>query len=106
MCYQCYIDSGKPEVVNDRVKSAAAAITKLYEHPDCGVGGYAHIVVDDWNTEDGNIDYCLMEALGGKYDIDEEGRQLCIEVLNKLKPLTEDERITALAIHNKFIPCP
>lgn len=104
MCYGCYEEAGKPAIVNDKTKKAAELIKDLYEQDGCGVGGYAHIVTDDWNLEDGNIDWCITEAEKGEYEhISEEGRQACINTLKCLKELTEDERYSALALVDNFI---
>lgn len=103
MCYGCYEEAGKPKILNEEVKKAADLIGKLYEHPDCGAGGYAHVVTDDWNLEDGSIDFCIKEAEKGEYDIDEEGRQLCLSILNQLKSLSKDERYSSLALADGFI---
>ena len=104
MCYECYEEAGKPAIVNDKTKKAAELIKDLYEQDGCEVGGYAHIVTDDWNLEDGNIDWCITKAEKGEYeDISEEGRQACINTLKCLKELTEDERYSALALVDNFI---
>ena len=103
MCYDCYIEHGKPKILNINVRRAAASIEELYDHPDCCVGGYAHIVTDDWNVDDCHIDFCIKEAEKGEYDIDEEGRQLCLSVLQQMKELSEDERYSALALVDGFI---
>lgn len=104
MCYGCYEEVGKPAIVNDKTKMAAELIKYLYEQDGCSAGGYAHIVTDDWNLEDGNIDLCITEAEKGEYEhISEEGRQACINTLKCLKELTEDERYSALALVDSFI---
>lgn len=104
MCYSCYEDAGCPNIVNEKTKKAAELIKYLYEQDGCGVGGYAHIVVDDWNLEDSSIDWCILEAEKGAYEhIPEESRIVCIDVLNFLKELTESERYSTMAIADGFI---
>ena len=104
MCYGCYEEAGKPAIVNDKTKKAAELIKDLYKQDGCGVGGYAHVVTDDWNLEDGNIDWCITEAEKGEYEhISEEGKHACINTLKYLKGLTEDERYSALALVDNFI---
>lgn len=104
MCYKCYEEAGCPAIINEKTKTAADLIKKLYQHPDCMAGGYAHIVTDDWNLEDYNIQSSISAAEKGEYDwINEEGRQLCLQTLHSLKPLTENERYSALALVHGFI---
>lgn len=85
------------------VIKAVKLIVKLYEHPECEAGGYAHIVTDDWNLEDEDIDFCIKQAEKGEHDIDEKGRKLCLEVLNQLKSLNEYERYLSLDLAHSFI---
>jgi hypothetical protein len=76
----------------------------LYKQDGCSVGGYAHIVTEDWNLDDACIDWCITEAEKGEYgDISEEGRQASIEALKCLKELTEDERCSVMAMVDGFI---
>lgn len=104
MCYGCYEKAGKPAIVNDKTKKALELVKNLYEQDGCGVGGYAHIVTDDWNLEDWNIDWCILEAEKGEYeDILEEGRQACINTLKFLRELTEDERYSVMALFDGFL---
>ena len=103
MCYGCYEEAGKPAIVNEKTKKAAELIKEIYEQDDCGAGGYAHIVVDDWNLGDGDIDFCIDAANKGSYDISEEGKQACLNCLNYLKELSENERYSAMAINRQFV---
>lgn len=95
---QCCVQGGYK-----KTKKAAELINEIYEQYDCGAGGYAHIVVDDWNMDDSSIDFCINAANEGEYDISEEGRQACLNCLNYLKELSEDERYSAMAIHDNFL---
>lgn len=104
MCYGCYEDANKPAIVNTKTKKAAKLIKNLYQQDGCAVGGYAHIVVEDWNLEHTHIVWCIEEAEKGEYDyVSEEGRQACITTLNFLKNLTKDEKYSAIALVNNFI---
>lgn len=102
MCYGCYEEAGKPEIINDKTKAAAALVDAVYEF-SC-VGGNAHIVVDDWNLEDHNIRWCLDTALAenvheaGVEQLDAE--RACLEAL---LALTAAERASAMALHDGFI---
>jgi uncharacterized Fe-S cluster-containing radical SAM superfamily protein len=104
MCYECYEEAGKPTIINDKTKKAAELIKTMYEQEGCSVGGYAHIVTDDWNLDDDSVDWCIKEAEKGEYEhISDHGRQSCLNTLKCLKELTEDERYSALALVDYFI---
>lgn len=99
MCDECYEGYEGLPIVNEKTKRAAELIIELYHTEDCGVGGYGHIVFDDLNIEDGNVDWCIEEANKGQYDfIGEEGRQASLKALKYFKNLTEDERMSAIGI--------
>lgn len=93
MCINCWIQAGRPMIRNEAVETCAAMIDGYCDRVPGG--GYAHIVVEDWNLEDGNIDCCLKAANGD----DEEG---VIDVLLALRALSEDERYSAMAIADGF----
>jgi len=102
MCYGCYEDAGSPAIVNEKTKATAALVAKVYEF-SC-VGGNAHNVVDDWNLKDHNIRWCLDEALKeNAHEADSE--QLAAEraCLEALLALTDDERASAMALHDGFL---
>ena len=98
MCYGCWKDKyGKPEIVNELTVSAAKEIEKVYSY-NCG-GGDAHIVIDDWNLSDENIEWCIENAK----DEDIEARESALYCLRILREMTIDERASALAIHDGFV---
>lgn len=102
MCLGCYIKAGSPVIVTDATKAAASLIAAIYEF-SC-VGGNAHIVVDDWNLGDENIDWCLNEALKTNFH-EASIKQLEAEraALTALRALTVSERYSAMALHDKII---
>jgi hypothetical protein len=104
MCYTCWKIKGNPAVINEKTIQAAKLIDMIYENRDCVTGGYAHIVVHDWNLNDDNIQFCIDCATKREYNyIGEEGRQACLICLAFLKTLTEEERYSSMAICNGFI---
>ncbi len=105
MCYGCYEENGKPAIVNDKTKKAAELITNIYNQKDGAAGGYAHIVTDDWNLTDDDIEYCINSANEKSSEdyISEQCRLVCIECLNYIKELTLEERYSAMALSNDFI---
>jgi hypothetical protein len=53
MCIGCYEEAGSPKVATSAVLEAAALADRLDPY------GRFHIVIDDWNLDDSNIQYCL-----------------------------------------------
>lgn len=118
MCSGCWEEAGKPIIDTPAVRMAAAAAAEVYEH-SC-VGGNLHIVLDDWNVEDGNLEFCsqCIDAAGAMPGVTETSpefhqrynakkranpdppEQLAAEraCCDLLMALTEDERYSALAL--------
>lgn len=66
-------------------------ITKIYAHPEGGAGGPLHIVLDDGNTRDKDIQFCLTpETMDGFPDDIQALAKECGEAL--LEFGDEDER--------------
>lgn len=104
MCIDCYRNYGSPKVFNENVTQAVWLIKELYGCEMGGAGGYAHIVVDDWNLEDSNVDFCLSSAKGNSDpDYPTETKEAAIKCLEFMQTLSVEERASALAIHDKFI---
>ena len=101
MCYSCWIDHGKLEIDTPEVRAAAQAIHEVYLY-SCA-GGNLHIVVDDWNVEDGNLAFCQEKISEGGYEgcTAEQliAEQQCLDIL---KRLTEEERASALALQDGY----
>lgn len=103
MCINCWKESGSTAFINDRVIAAAKLVKELYETDDGSVGGYGHIVFDDWNTSDGDIESCLRDLGNDENILSEETTMASMRALNAFKDLSEDERESALAIVDGFI---
>ena len=92
MCIYCYNDYGRPDTITDKIGPAVLAVEDLYaEH---GAGGWLHIVTDDWNLEDNQLEWC-----GKTFDLTDV-EKTC---LNLLQQMTKIERATVLAIHDGFL---
>ena len=61
MCYGCYEEEGKPSIINKATRAAAKLIESVYDFSE--VGGNAHVVVNDWNLDDDDIQWCLDAGL-------------------------------------------
>lgn len=101
MCETCWTNNGGHNIINERTIKAAELIQAIYDSEDGGAGGYAHIVVDDWNLEDDSINFSINAINEG--DLAEETGRACLECLTYLKGLTWEERVSALAIQNEYL---
>ena len=85
------------EASMDKIEKMVEAIRGMYKMEGNAAGGYGHIVFDDGNIEDNNIEFCLDECEKGEDDyIPESSRLKCIEVLKMFKELSIDERIEVI----------
>ena len=97
MCYGCWEKGGRPELDSPAIRRAVELMGKVYEFS--GVGGNLHIVLDDWNIDDDDLDWCEQAVSeGGRYG-NHDPEQLAAEreCLNALRALTMEERHSAMA---------
>lgn len=104
MCYGCWEDAGSPQIVNDNTLAAAKLITELYEHN--GVGGNLHIITDDYNVDSGNVAFCREWLASHGCDEDREQNAIEEKLLDLLEPMSEDERMSAVALHWEHFEAP
>jgi hypothetical protein len=85
---------------HEKVREVIALIGKVYEFSLSG--GNAHTVLDDENTENHNIRWCLDETIP-ENAFRAPPRQIAAEraCLNAMLELTEDERDLALRAFNR-----
>ena len=76
-----------------------ALIEEVYEYN--AAGGGAHIVLDDWNIEDDDIQWCIDHL--PEYSEAGEERAVTMACLIAMMGLTIDERASALAIVDGFV---
>ena len=86
MCVDCWKEYDSPTIDTPDVRAVAVLIADLYQ--EHGTGGGLHVLVDDWN----------IDILDG-YDLSTALERRCLEALRKL---SEDERASALALHDGF----
>lgn len=89
MCISCYQEYGSP------TKATPAVMAIIDDLGSADPFGKLHIIVDDWNLDDEDIDFCVNDASGTE-------RELAL----RLKALDLHERATAMAIVEGFIPRP
>lgn len=104
MCDRCYEELGSPAVVTEATVRLSALIAQVYEHHSAG--GNAHIVIDDWNLDDGDIDFCLQRVAENPYDDPQEQLDAERECLQLMRQCTMDERASALAMADGFLQSP
>jgi len=102
MCINCFSRYDKVPIT-EPIRQAADLVTELYDTDGGEVGGYGHVVFDDWNLDD--VEWCLNAANENLYStwIDENVRIASIKALQAFLPLSEDERAMALGIADGFI---
>lgn len=105
MCYSCWEEKGSPKIVNDDVLKVAKLIEQVYNFN--AVGGNLHIVLDDWNIEARNIDWCLKKAIPENYH-EHSDQELEIErkCATQMRKLPIKQRASALAIYDGFFKPP
>lgn len=113
MCLDCAVrwvcdlddDEDWPEVIpwppmTDAMRQLVEQINRLYEMPNCGVGGPLHVVTDDFNVEDHCLDACerLLTDPEPWYGTDEAMVALTRTIIAGMRRLTLGQRGTVLAV--------
>lgn len=101
MCQDCYESYGSPVDVTPETKETVKAIRELYGY--AAAGGGAHVVTDDWNLDDEDIDFCLNNQDGEYLRDKPEEAKVTLKVLTLLRTMTESQRATVLGIRDGFI---
>jgi hypothetical protein len=91
-------------VVTPAIERAAEAVRALYE--ECPAGGHAHVVTDDMNVDNDDIDECIVwiddpeadpiRQLGGDDIVTPDELALARAALVALQPLTRRQRVLAI----------
>lgn len=100
MCQGCYNLYGEHKIANDSVLRAAKLIEQVYEF-SC-VGGNLHIVLDDWNIEDNNVEFCIRAITENKFNNTPEQLAIENECALLLRGMRMEERCSALGLYDKF----
>jgi hypothetical protein len=116
MCHGCWTgEYNTPRIDTPAVRAIAPLAQRVYEF-SC-VGGNLHVVLDDWNLEDHNLEFCQGQLdrrgqpdpewaarVRWKPTPDDPPEQLAAEqaCLDALKGLTLPERASALAYFEGF----
>ena len=102
MCEHCWEENGEPKIINEKTEAAAKLIAEVYKHHEAGGG--LHIIVDDFNIERDHLLFCEQYIGRPEYVKEVSASRLKAErkCLAALMEMTEDERASALAIHDGY----
>jgi len=92
MCEGCWEEHGSPKIDNAKVRAAARLVRRLYE--TFPTGGNLHIITDDWNISDRDIEFCS----GFKSEMKPDE----LACLNAFSEMTKAERASALGLVDEF----
>lgn len=103
MCYDCYKKYGKPAIVNGKTLRAAKLTEMVYKFASSG--GLCHIVIDDFNLDDDDVEFCLTNIKNKENgdEFTEEEYAIQQECMEAYLELTINERASALAIYEGWI---
>jgi hypothetical protein len=100
MCLSCWNEYGLKEPIrNEATLKAAELIKKVYEFS--GVGGNCHVVLEDWNLEDSNIEFTYRWLDGKECNVPfgDSAQQLAErECMDAMMKLSVEERASALRL--------
>lgn len=91
MCKGCWEEAGSPTIMNEKVQEAIELARIVYDTN--GAGGGLHIVLDDFNIEDSDIEWCLEEGIRDNDNTDAETER---DLAQLLLTMTLEERASAI----------
>lgn len=121
MCENCWAEAGSPRIDNEKVRAVQPLIAAVYKYSH--VGGNLHIVLDDFNVRDRDLECCqkiiadggvlkmpagsvaFLGVPAGTPETDPvSGEQLHAELtcLEALRAMTVEERASAIALFDGF----
>ncbi len=100
MCVNCWRDRGSPTIENERTRRCIELISDVYECHEAGGG--LHIILDDFNIDNGHIQFCADYIEQDDYKQNVSPGRLAAEraCLILLRGMTVDERASALALYD------
>lgn len=100
MCQSCWRESGSPKIDNQKVRDAQPLISDVYEFH--GAGGSLHIVLDDSNIDDSDINFCLTSIAENKRGYPPEQIEAERKCGEHFLSMTVEERSSALALSSGY----
>lgn len=111
MCEQCWNEMDKPTAWNPNIKRALELVRIIYETE--AAGGPMHIVLDDWNIEDHDLECCRIEsfqdpaAIAAMADgISSHAVEATIQLVPLMLRMPIEERAATLAYYDGFVAPP
>lgn len=116
-------ERGRPDDWNPKVKRALELVRDIYEYAP--TGGPLHVILDDWNIEDGDVALAAKDLRDGYFRLGPGGvevaydpydstfmdedeirqvRDAVAELVPLLAEMTVNERASALARHWGYLP--
>lgn len=107
MCMGCLEehDAYSALPATENMLQAASLIEELYEYHSAG--GPLHVITDDFNVEDSNLAFCLLQIPGWNDPYNAEDsphvQWLSSKILDLLEPMTESQRGASIGIAHGYI---
>lgn len=96
MCESCWHQEGAPQIEHPRNDDVKRMFDAVYSADPCG--GNLHIVLDDMNLDNDDVEYCLKESIPGNYaNLPAEVNAIEKELGELLLTMTQQERYSAIA---------
>jgi hypothetical protein len=73
-------------------KRVCVLVKVLYDELGEGAGGMLHIVLDDGNLDDDDIQWCI-EYCNREENADRHDKDLCLEIAHRMLELSREERM-------------
>lgn len=77
---------------SEEVAEVCKLIKHLYYDMHEGAGGMLHIVLDDFNIDDDDLEWCI-EYCNQEENRDRHDRDICIEIAQKMLRLSREARM-------------
>lgn len=90
MCFQCWEEAGSPTIDTPAVRELAALFAGMDHY------GPLHIIVDDWNVADDDIEFCATYTRNRPLTDDETA------AIRLMRGMSKAERASALARADGF----
>jgi hypothetical protein len=99
MCLNCWQEAGSPTELPPNANDLITMINELYSTEKGSTGGPLHIVLDDWNLEDDNIEWCMLRMIESAEDREQFGEdilRLSIKIGLRLYRMPKNQRYALL----------
>ena len=77
---------------SEEIGEICSLVKYLYDDLHEGAGGMLHIVLDDCNIDDDDLEWCL-EYCDKEENRDRHDKEICIEIAQRMLRLSREERM-------------